>query len=337
MPILVAFASLPFGLRGGEYEIATAAGPVIAHVTESRYSPFVSVTSRRGPRYPSHAGGRRGAVPTSYTWYDHPFVLRVVFERHGASLGSISSCASILRPLPDDVELDDQQALATLRGAFSEVALEALNHLIAVVRREARLYHILDLQRDDIEITVRDSDGAVLCQDPLHEELVHQEVELAARFDLLQQSSQWYQELATGLRAPQPVSLAEELMMEAERAFTQRFTRQAITTCHTAIETGVSALLSRGMSRRGASDAVIDHTLATRALTAKLDVLLQKNTGSSLRRTNRSLWKAFNMLNGLRNEVVHRGKRPSPQEAQFAIKTARDLLQWLAVLRSRNR
>jgi len=340
MPVLVAFASLPFGLKGGEYEIATRAGVVTAHVTGSRYTPFVTVSSG-SESSPASCQGSLGRIieegATSYTWYDHPFVLQVVFDRDGASLGSISSCASIVRPLPDDAHLGDREGLNALRDAFSDVALDALNHLIAVVRIHARLHRILDLRRDDIEITVRDPDGTILCRDPLHEALVHQEVELVESFDLLQQSSQWYQELATGLKAPQPVSLADELMMEAERAYSERFARQAITTCHTAVETGVSALLSMGMSRRGLKDRVIDHTLATRALTSKLDVLLQKNTGSSLRRSNWALWKAFGRLNDLRNDVVHRGKRPSPEEAQFAIKTAHELLRWMDVLRSRNR
>jgi len=336
MAAMVAFASLPFGLGGGEYETATAAGPVTVHVTESQYSPLVTVSAGSGSQEPS-PGGSEGDAGTSYTWYDHPFVLRVVFGGDGASLGSIGSSASILRPLPDDADIDDQATLAGMREDFSEVALDALNHLIAVVRRKARLYRVLDLRRDDIEITVRDLDGTLLCEDPLHEALVQQETELAESFDLLEQSPQWYQELATALREPEPVSLADELMMESERAHSQRFTRQAITTCHTAVETAVSALLSRQMGRRGITDSVVYHTLAARALAAKLDVLLQRNTGSSLRRSNRPLWKAFNMLNDLRNDVVHRGKRPSPQEAQFAIQTAHDLLQWMDVLRSRNR
>ena len=343
VPILVAFASLPFGLKAGEYEIATTAGVVAAHVTASQYSPFVTVSSGPGSQGSHPAGGqaRSGhmleADAVSYTWYDHPFVLRVVFDRNAASLGSISSCASILRHLPDDTDLDDKTAMAALRETFSEVALAALNHLVAVVRRQARLYRVLDLRRDDIEITVRDLNGTVLCQDPLHEVLAQEEVELAERSELSQQSSEWYQQLVAALKAPDSVGLADELMMEAERAYSQRFTRQAITTCHTAVETAASALLRWGMSRRGLGDRVIDHTLATRALTAKLDILLQKNTGSSLKRTNRPLWKAFNMLNDLRNEVVHRGKRPSPQEAKFAIKSARELLDWMDVLRSRNR
>jgi hypothetical protein len=343
MAIMVAFASLPFGLKGGEYEIATAAGPVTAHVTESQYSPLVGVSSGSGLQEASPGGdeGRLGRIfedaATSYTWYDHPFVLRVVFGGDGASLGSIGSSASILRPLPDDTDIDDGPAIAAMRQDFSEVALGALNHLIAVVRRKARLYRVLDLRRDDIEITVRDLDGTLLCEDPLHEALVQQETELAESFDLLGQSPQWYQEMATALREPEPVSLADELMMEAERAYSQRFTRQAITTCHTAVETGVSALLSRQMRRRGLTDSAIYDTLASRALAAKLDVLLQRNTGSSLRRSNWPLWKAFNTLNDLRNDVVHRGKRPSPQEAQFAIETARGLLRWMDVLRSRNR
>jgi len=337
MAILVAFASLPFGLKGGEYEIATGTDTVTVHVTQSRYSPFVTVSSGRHSRGSPPLDGVSQENASSYTWYDHPFVLRVVFADDAASLGSLGSCASVMRHLPDDTDLDDESALAALRDAFSGVALAALNHLVAVVRRQARLYQLLDLQRDDIEITIRDPDGTVLRQDPLHESLARQEAELAESFDLLARGPEWYQELAALLRAAEPVSLADELMMEAERALSQRFPRQVITTCHTAVETAVSALLTWGMKRRGVRDRVIDETLATRALTAKLDVLLQRNTGSGLKRSNRPLWKAFNMLNDLRNDVVHRGRRPSPQEAEFAMSTARDLLHWMEVLRSRNR
>ena len=91
--------------------------------------------------------GGQGEGFTSYTWHDHPFVLRVVFGRNVAALGSINSSASIFRPLPANVDIDDDTTMTPLHDEFSEMALLALNNLIAAVRRKAPLYHILDLRR----------------------------------------------------------------------------------------------------------------------------------------------------------------------------------------------
>jgi hypothetical protein len=336
MPTLVAFASLPFGLRGGEYPIKTLAGTVVAHVSERRYSPFLSITSRPELAQSIPPSGQ-GEGFTSYTWYDHPFVLRVIFGRNVASLGSINSCATIARPLPDTVSLTDEPTLIRLQEDLAETALLALNNLIAIVRHKARLYHVFDLRRDDIDITVRREDGALLREDPLQVALVKEEQAHTESFDLLPQSDAWYQELAVALGKVEPVSLGDDLLMEAERALAQRFPRQAIATCHTAIEAAASALLTRSMAKRGVSDEEVDQVLSTRSLIAKLDVLLQTYTSFSLKRHNPTLWKAFNLLNDLRNDVAHRGKRLTNQDAEAAIRTTRELLHWLDWVRGRNK
>ncbi len=334
MPILVAFASLPFGLRGGAYEVTTESETVTVHVSELRYNPFLTVASRPelAQMIPQHG---HGGGFTSYTWYDHPFVLRVTFGRNVASLGSINSCATVVQQLPPDVDFDDEAAVGPLRSAFAARALEALNNLIAVVRRGARLYHVFDLRREDVQISIRDDQGGILRDDPLEPMLQKRDAEQTERFDLLERDDAWYEGVTESLRKPKPVSLADDLLIEAERALVQRFPRQAIATCHTAMETGAASILTRGMRRRGIKDRQIDELLSTRSLASKLDILLLTYTGTSLRRHNRPLWKVVNELGDLRNDIVHRGRRPVPADAEFALRTARELLDWLAAIGSR--
>lgn len=337
MPALVAFASLPFGLKDGMHEISTPMGAVDVHISELRYSRFLTITSRPELAQSIPERGEGGGF-TTYTWYDHPFVLRVVFGRNVAALGSINSCATVVRPLSDDIDMDDEQALSPVRKEFSALALAALNNLIAVVRRKARLYHVFDLRRDDIEITIRsEHDGTVLRDDPLQAMLVREEVAETDRFDLLQEGPEWYRDLSDALRQEEPVTLAEDLLIEAERALAQRFPRQAIATCHTAMEAAVSALLTRGMHRQDMSNREIDHVLSTRSVTSKLDVLLRRYTGFSLKHHNHELWKCFNELNDLRNDIVHRGGFPPSEVAQSAIHTTRQLLSWLDMVRQLNK
>jgi len=337
MPVLVAFASLPFGLRGGDYEIAISEREtVVAHVSERAYSPFVTISSRPELAQAIPQDGETSGF-TSYTWYDHPFVLRVLFGRNVASLGSINSCATIIRPLPDGFDLENRARLNGLRTTFSASSLDALNALIAAVRHKARLYHVFDLRRDDIDISVRREDGSLLLEDPLQAELTAQEERESDSFDLQGRNEAWYQELSEALGEPEPVGLADDLLMEADRALSQRFPRQAITTCHTAVETAVSALLTRGMVRRNVPDREIDHTLSTRSLTSKLDALLRIYTGFTLKRDNAPLWKSFNLLNDLRNDIVHRGRRPTVSDAEGALRTARELIAWLLMVRGRNK
>jgi hypothetical protein len=336
MPALIAFASLPFALRTGEYEVATNSGKVTVHVSGPGYNPFVTVTSRPelAQAIPRTAQGEGW---TFYTWYDHPFVLRVAFGRNIAALGSINSCATILQPLPGGVEVERETTTRSLVERFSAQALTALNAMVSVVRREARLYHIADLRRDDIDISIRSDSGRMLRDDPLHEPLSRAEEEMTQRFDLSGESNEWYLEVSAALQEVDPVPLADELLMEAERALVQRFPRQTITTCHTAIETAASALLTRGMARRGLPDGEVDHLLSTKSLSSKLDPLLAKYSGFSLKQDNNVLWKSFNVLNDLRNDVVHRGKRPTVDDAAQAIGIARNVLAWLQKVRLRNR
>jgi hypothetical protein len=91
------------------------------------------------------------------------------------------------------------------------------------------------------------------------------------------------------------------------------------------------------MTRRGLPDAEIDYILTTKSLTNKLDALLIQYTGSSLKKHNHALWASFNKLNDLRNDIVHRGKSPTNQDAELVIGITRELLRWLAVLRSQNK
>ena len=133
-----------------------------------------------------------------------------------------------------------------------------------------------------------------------------------------------------------PISLADDLLIEAERALRERFPRQAIATCHTAIEAATSGLLTRAMQARGLLDDEIDDELSTRSLTSKLASMLRKYTGSSLRAGNLPLWRDFGRLNDLRNDIVHRGQPPSDADAEFAIGVTRQLIAWLDVVRQRN-
>ena len=98
MPALVAFASLPFGLKGDTFTVHTSTGKVEVHISELSFTPFRAITSRSELAKSMPKGGA-GEGFTSYTWDDHPFVLRVVFGRNVAALGSINSCVTIVRPL----------------------------------------------------------------------------------------------------------------------------------------------------------------------------------------------------------------------------------------------
>jgi len=336
MTNLVAFASLPFGLRGGPYEIATSSGRVVAHISEQQYSPFLSITSRPELAQSIPKDGL-GDGFTSYTWYDHPFVLRVVFGRNVASLGSLNSCATIVEPVPTTVDMSNKHDLARRTERFSRVAIAALNDLIAVVRSQGRLYEVFDLNREDIDITVRDDNGRILYDDPLQDSLTEEQEAQSERFDLVHRGDDWYKAVQDHLLREEPVSLADNLLIEAERALAQRFPRQAIATCHTALETAASTLLTRGMMRRGLPNGQIDHLLSTKSLSSKLDGLLRSYTGFSLKRNNRELWRAFSELNEVRNDIVHRGGTPRVADAEFVIRVTRQVIEWLAIVRGRNR
>ncbi|MFP3895612.1 MAG: hypothetical protein ACLFV5_02075 [Anaerolineales bacterium] len=336
MPVLLAFASLPFALRGGTYTVSTDEGPVDVVVSDRSFNRFLTITSRPELAQSIPEGGE-GEGFTSYTWYDHPFVLRVVFGRNVASLGSVNSGATVIRPLPDDIDPREEGALSPVRQRFSEMALAAFNKLIALVRRRARLHQVFDLWREDIDVTVRSDGGVVLMEDPLQEELIQEERIYHQTFDLMEQDEAWYDKLKKSLREKESVSLAQSLFMEAERALVERFPRQAITTCHTAIEAATSSLLSRGMRRRKKSDREIDHLLVTKSLSSKLGSLLRTYTGFGLRRDNYGLWQSFDRFNTLRNNVVHRGISPPQEDAEFSIEVTRELLDWLAMVRSRNK
>jgi hypothetical protein len=278
----------------------------------------------------------QGPGLTTYTWYDHPFVLRVVFGRNVASLGSINSSATVARPLADDADWRGE-AGALLCAAFAVDALAACNSIIAVVRRQGRLHHVFDLRREDIDVSVRSYEGAVLREDPLQGEFLRKEQAASDVFDLADRDAAWYEQLNAALLLEEPVSLADDLLIEAERALRQRFPRQAIATCHSTIEAAASSLLTRGMQKQGLGNEEIDEALSTRSLTAKLEVLLRRYTGFSLKRDNYALWRSFNALNDLRNDIVHRGLRPTHDQGAFAIGVTRELLAWLNMVRDRNR
>jgi len=301
MPALVAFASLPFGLRERVYDVNTPQGTMRVHISGLRFTPFLTITSRPELAQIIPKNGQ-GEGFTTYTWYDHPFVLRVVFGRNVASLGSINSSATIVERLEKGFDIYDETAMGTRRDAFAAQALTALNNLISAVRRKARLYHVFDLRRDDIDISVRDDDGSLLLEDPLHAKLIQEEEEESERFDLANKTDVWYAELGRALEREEPVGLADELLIEAERALAQRFPRQAIATCHTTLEAAASIVLTYGMRRRGLEDREIDHILVTRSLTSKLEILLRRYTGFSLKRDNHELWRRFNELNELRKK-----------------------------------
>ncbi len=334
MPVLVAFASLPFGLREGTYAIETSGGTITAHITEQRYQPFLSVAPP-GEQRQLHEADLANDTLTTYTWYDHPFVLQAVFGENVAALGSINSSATIVEPL-DEALLAQPQQLDALRDAFVARALEALNNLLAVVRRQGHLYHLFDLRREDIDLTVRSDDGAVLIEDPLQDDLIRAEVAHAKTFDLVSRNDAWYRELERSLRKAQPVDLADELLIEAERALAQRFPRQAIATCHTALEAATSALLTEAMLLRGVADHQVDQMLSTRNLTSKLGPLMGRYCGYDLRKENRRLWQGFGYINDMRNDIVHRGYRPTHQDGEEALRITRNLLRWLRMVRERN-
>jgi hypothetical protein len=334
-PLFVAFASLPFGLQGGAYPVWTYAGVKTVHVSELRYNPFLSIYSRPELLQSIPPSGQGDGL-TTYTWYDHPFVLRVVFGRNVAALGAINSSATVAEPLPQGLTLQDPD-LGALLETFANEALVAFNSIIAVVRRQARLYHVFDLRRDDIDLSIRTVEGVVLREDPLQAQLIHDEEAQAEAFDLSGRDESWYEELAAAFREPEAVSLADDLLIEAERALKQRFPRQAIATSTSTIEAAASALLTRGMQRRDLTDEEIDEALSGRSLTAKLDVLMRRYTGFSLKTDQLALWRSFNELNNLRNDIVHRGMRPTDEQATFAIAVARDILRWLHMVSQRNR
>ncbi|MCE5257871.1 MAG: hypothetical protein LLG44_02295 [Chloroflexi bacterium] len=336
MPLnnLVAFTSLPFGIRGGNYELTTPSGQVTIIITDLTFNPFVTLASRpfRAGALPQNGHGE-GFI--SYTWYDHPFVLRVTFGHGLASLGSINSLGTIVQHLPESFDLNDVQATSALREAFTNSSLEAFNQLIAVMRRQARLYHLHDLTRADIQITVRNENGQVVADDPLEGQLAHDEEQPTSSLDLMDRDETWYQDLRQELLTNEPIDLADDLLMEAERALSERFPRQALATCHTVLETAVSSLLTVGMTKRGLPSAAIDDLLLNRSLAAKLDSLLETYTSYSLKRHNRPLWLLFNQLSDLRNDAVHRGHNTTRSEAEFALQVTRDILAWLAFVRSR--
>jgi hypothetical protein len=305
-------------------------------VSDQRFNPLISV-GQSGQNAEPEGGFDEDSVIATYTWYDHPFVLRVMFGRDRAALGSINSGATIIRRLPDGLNLSDHDSLDAGRDLFATEALEALNSLVAVVRRKAHLYHLYDLRRDDIDLTVRDDDGTVIVEDPLQDELIREEEARTETFDLSGEGAAWYRDLDRALQEQHPIELADELLIEAERALVQRFPRQTIASCHTTIEAAASALLTEGMVRRGMDDDQIDQMLSTRSLTSKLAALMGAYCGFNLRNDNRALWQAFGQLNDLRNDTVHRGLRPTYKQAQEALRTTRSLLAWLRMVRQRNR
>ena len=335
MVTLVAFASLPFTLRQGQYRVQTASGPMEVHIAENRFNPFLAVTSR--PELAQalpHDGQGEGF--TSYTWYSHPFVLRVLFGRNVAALGAINSYATISQPVTEKLDLDDTAAMARLYSTFADLALNTLNTLIAAVRRHGKLYHVSDLRRDEIHVTLRDDRGYIVREDLLQADMTQEEQEQDTGVDLAVQDAAWYETLQGTLDQGGTASLAEDLLMEAEMSLSRRFPRQALTTCYSTIETAVSALLTKGMRRRGVPEVEIDQVLSSKNLACKLDSLLVRYSGFTLKRDQRVLWKSFMELNALRNDVVHRGERVTEPDARAALKTTRELLEWLDTVSSRN-
>ncbi|NLG27322.1 MAG: hypothetical protein GX557_05395 [Chloroflexi bacterium] len=336
MVALVAFASLPFTLRPGQYGVRTARGLTRVQVAANRFDPFLAVAAR--PELVAQLpGDGQGEGFASYTWYSHPFVLRVLFGRSVAAMGAVNSYATISQQLDAGVSLEDEPTLLRRVDAFADAALETLNTLIARVRRSGRIYHVSDLRRDEIHITVRDEAGLVLREDPLQASMTQEEQEQDSGVDLRTRDDGWYHELEASLDRAGSDSLALELVMEAEMALARRFPRQAVTTCYTTVETAASDLLTKGMRRRGVPEPEIDDLLATRNLASKLDSLLVRYTGFSLKRDQRNLWKAFTELMALRNNVVHRGGRVSEAAARTTLQTTYELLDWLATVSSRNK
>jgi hypothetical protein len=335
MPNLVAFASLPFGLLGGIYDVRPSLGSVRIHVTDLGFNPFLTVAPRPelARALPEHGIGEGF---TSYTWYDHPFVLRTVFGHNVASLGSINSTATIVQFIPP-WEAAPESALAGKRDEFAAIALGALNNLVAAVRQQARLYHVFDLERSDIDLTVRDDQGNILEEDPLGDDLIRSEEARSEVFDLLAQDDAWYGRLRDILSRAEPVGLADDLLIEAERALGQRFPRQAIASAYTALEAGVSSMLTARMSQSGQPDAEIDYLLSTKSLIYKLDAMLRRYYSFSLKHDHRNLWDRFGHLTEMRNDIVHRGRQPQPGDAEYAIAAAGDILAWLAFVRDRKR
>ncbi len=334
MSHLVAFASLPFGMRGGEYPISLGHTRVVVRVAEQCFNPFLSVTSR--PELAQNLPHDRFDDRfTSYTWYDHPFLLQVIFGRNVAALGSVSSMATVVKPLPASVMRADARELDRRMEAFARVAMRAYNKLIAAVRRRAHLYQLLDLAREDVEITIRDDVGALLRRDPVEVVVAERQAREAESFDLVDRDDEWYAGLREQLASSGEGNLAEELLLEAERALAQRFARQSVATCYSALEAATAALLTVRMKGRGRSDREIDATLAGKGLASKLDSLLRTYTGYSLRRDNRDLWHEFYDLLALRNDVVHRGVYPSNARAREAIRITRNAMDWLNMVAAR--
>lgn len=331
---LVAFASLPFGMRGGEYPVSLDDTQVVVRVAEQRFNPFLSVTSR--PELAQSLPQQRFDDRfTSYTWYDHPFLLQVVFGRNVAALGSVSSMATVVEPLPAEYLRASSDELNRWMEAFGHRAMRACNKLIAAVRRRAHLYQLLDLIREDIEITIRDDAGMVLRRDPVEGVVAERQAREAESFDLVDRDDDWYHDLREHLAGASDGGLAEDLLLEAERALAQRFARQSVATCYSALETAVAALLTARMKGHGRSDREIDATLAGKGLASKLDSLLRTYTGYSLRRDNHELWHAFYDLLALRNDVVHRGVHPSNAQVRNAIRITRNAMDWLDMVAAR--
>jgi len=332
----VAFASLPFTLRAGEYTVRTAEGAATVQVAANRFDPFLAVTARPELAQSLPVDGQ-GDGWASYTWYSHPFVLRAIFGRNVAAMGAINSYATVSQPLRAACDPSDEPALLRQMSVFADSALQTLNALIAVVRRSARIYHVSDLRRDEIHVTLRDDDGRLLHEDPLPASMTQEEQEQDSGVDLVGRDDAWYASLQATLEQGERDSLANELVMEAEMALSRRFPRQAVTTCYTTLETAASTLLTKGMRRRGLSDDEIAHLLSTKNLASKLDSLLARYTGFSLKRDQRPLWNLFTDLMELRNDVVHRGGRVSEDEARATLKTTYELLHWLGTVSSRNK
>ncbi|MGI6380556.1 MAG: hypothetical protein ACOX2R_07280 [Anaerolineae bacterium] len=334
MSHLVAFASLPFGMRGGEYPVAVGDEQVLVRVADQRFNPFLSVTSRPELAQ-SLPQGRIDDRFTSYTWYDHPFLLQVVFGRNVAALGSISSMATVVEPLPRRGLRGSSAVLDERMERFGQRAMHACNTVIAAVRRRAHLYQLLDLTREDIEITIRDDNGAVLRHDPVEGIVAERQARETESFDLVDRDDLWYEELREHLEGAGDYSLAEDLLLEAERALAQRFARQAVATCYSALEASAASLLTVRMKGHGRSDREIDATLAGKGLASKLDSLLRTYTGYSLRRDNHELWHAFYDFLALRNDVVHRGLYPSDERVREAMRITRNIMDWLAMVTAR--
>jgi UTP:GlnB (protein PII) uridylyltransferase len=106
----------------------------------------------------------------------------------------------------------------------------------------------------------------------------------------------------------------------------------------TAIEVATENVLDHAFDIRGIEDLkeiVLDRSRGFSLVNRRLYALYRALTRDDLKATNPALWQEFKSHVRRRNDVVHRGTKVLPNEAQHSVRTAEELVVYLSDLNDR--